>query len=99
MRKLWLLICLLLPLPALPINISVGIYSAERVKTIIIAPKTGKYLLLGDGKFIDSVTTSTVYEVKTADSLLEIKSLEHSLGKFVSIQLKECSIDCSFNIR
>lgn len=99
MRKLLFLICLLFPLPVLPINISVGIYTAEKVKTMIMAPKTGKYLLLGDGKFIDSVTTSTVYEINATDSSLEIKSLEHSIGKFTSIQLKECSPGCSFNIR
>ena len=99
MRKLLLLICLLLPLTAVPINISVRIYSTSNLQTIILAPKTGKYILLGDGKFIDSVGTSNVYEIKAADSLLEIKNLDHVLGKFASIQLRECSVDCSFNIR
>lgn len=99
MRKLSLLLGLLVPLPALPINISVRIYTTSSVKKIILAPKEGKYLLLGDGKFLDTVTTSNVYEIQAADTLLEVKNLAQSLGKFASIQLKECSVDCSFNIR
>ncbi len=99
MRKLLFLIFFLLPLSAWPINISVGIYTTEKIKAIIIAPKTGTYLLFGDGKFIDSMTTANVYEIKSVDSSLEIKSLERSLGKYSSIQVKECSVVCSFNIR
>jgi stage II sporulation protein D len=99
MRKLLLFICLLFPLYAFPLNITVRIYTGSNIQTVILAPKTGKYILLGDGKFIDSVNTSNFYEIKAGDSLLEIKNLDHTLGKFASIQLKECSVDCSFNIR
>jgi len=99
MRKLLLLLCLLLPLPALPININVRIYSADNIKTIILSPKTGKYLLIGDGKSIDSVTTSSVYEITTVGNLLEIKTAMRELGSFTSIRLKECTADCSFDIK
>jgi stage II sporulation protein D len=99
MRKLLLLFCLFFPLSALPINISVRIYSTDSIKTIIVTPKTGTYLLMGDGKFIDSVTTSGVYEIIAEDSVIRVKALYHELGKFTSIQLKECTTNCSLNIK
>ncbi len=99
MRKLVLFLCILLPISALPINISVRIYSTDYVKTVIIAPKTGKYLLLGDGKSIDSVTDASVYEIKVENNLLSIKTLNRALGKYTSIRLKELTTDCGFNIK
>lgn len=99
MRKSFLLFFLLLPIYALPLNINVRIYSADYVKTVIIAPKTGKYLLIGDGKSIDSVTASSVYQIKAVDNLLEIKTLTRVLGKYSNIRFKECTPDCSFNIK
>lgn len=99
MRKLLLLICFLFPLYASPINIVVRIYSTDYTKTAIIAAKTGTYLLLGDGKVIDSITPSSVYEVRAVDSLIEIRNLDHVLGKFASIRLKEYTPNCSFNIK
>jgi stage II sporulation protein D len=99
MRKFLLLACLLLPLSALPINISVRIYTTEPVKTIILAPRTGTYLLVGDDKTIDTVTDESVYQIKTEDNLLEIKTLNGELGKYTTIRLKECTPDCSFNIK
>jgi stage II sporulation protein D len=99
MRKFLFLICFLFPLSALPISISVRIYTTTNTKTIIFSAKTGKYLLLGDGKFIDSVTTTDVFEMKAVDSLIEVKSLDHKLGRFASIRLKECSPNSSFNVK
>jgi len=99
MKKLLLLASFLLPLAASSLNISVRIYSANTIKAVIIAPKTGKYLLLGDGKFIDTISSENVYQIKTTDSSIEIKTLEHELGKFSSVQLRPCIPDCSFDIK
>jgi stage II sporulation protein D len=99
MKKLLLLLCLLLPLSALPINISVRIYADSYVKTVILAPKAGKYLLIGDGKSIDSVTASSVYEIKADGTMLDIKTLNRDLGKYTTIKLKELTTDCTFNIK
>jgi stage II sporulation protein D len=99
MIKFLILFCFLLPVYSFSINISVRIYSAENIKAIILAPKTGKYILLGDGKPIDSVTNSSVYEIESDDNFLDIKNLDRNLGKFNTIRLKECTPDCSFNIK
>lgn len=100
MKKILSLFCFLLPLYAFPINISVRIYSLDNIKAIILAPKTGKYMLLGDGNPIDSVNSSSVYEIEAGDdNFLEIKTLGRALGKFTSIRLKELTADCSFNIK
>lgn len=99
MKKLLLLIGLLLPLSALPINIIIGIYANDSIKAIILAPETGEYILTGDGKFIDSVTSSNVYEIKAEENYIEVRNLRQELGKFGSIQLKECSAGGSFNLK
>ncbi len=99
MRKFLIFLCLLLPLSALPLNINVRIYSSEYLKTVILAPKAGKYLLIGDGKSIDSVTESSVYQIKIVNNFLEIKTLTRELGKYTYIRLKELTPDCSFNIK
>lgn len=99
MRKLLMLFCLLIPLHVLPLNINVRMYSADYVKTIILAPKTGNYLLLGDGKSLDSITESSVYEIKAVGNSLQIKTLTRELGTYKSIRLKELTVDCSFNIK
>lgn len=99
MKKILFLMFLLLSIAVLPANISVRIYTVNNIKTIILAPKTGKYILLGDGKFIDSITSAGVCEIKAVDSLLEIKNLDHKLGTFAFIRLEECAANCSFNIK
>src|ERR1700721_1011237 len=99
MRKSLLLFCLLLPLYVFPININVRIYAADYVKTVILAPKTGSYLLIGDGRSIDSITASSVYEIKAVGNSLQIKTLNRELGTYSSIRLKELTTDCSFSIK
>ncbi len=99
MRKLLFLFGLLFPIHALPINISVRIYAADYIKTVILAPKNGTYLLLGDGKSIDSITASSVYEVKAVGNSLQIKTLNRELGTYTTIRLKELTTDCTFNIK
>lgn len=89
----------LLSIHVFSINISVRIYETDSIKTILLAPNKGTYLLIADGKFIDSVTTANVFQINDEDSLLELKNLKGDIGKFNSIQLKECSPDCSFNIK
>lgn len=94
-----MLACLLVPLYSVSINLSIRIYVTDSVLTAIIAPQKGSYILLGDGHFIDSVTPANVYEIKAINNLVEIKTLDRELGKFATIDLKECNPGCSFNIK
>lgn len=99
MKKLLLPgILFLLPFYLFGINISVRIYVTDSIKSILVAPKAGKYLLFADGKLIDSLTTANVFQIKDVDSLLELRSPSGEIGKFHFIQLKECMSDGSFNI-
>ncbi len=100
MRKPLLFLFLLLPaLAVFSTDINVRIYSDENVSAIILAPNEGNYLLIGDGKVIDSVTSSSVYQIKSSGNLLEVKTLDRELGKYSAIRLKECTADCNFNIK
>ncbi len=100
MKKLLLpVLFILLPFYLFSINISVRIYESDSIKNILLAPQSGSYLLIADGKLIDTITTANVFEIKDKDSLLVLRSLKGELGKFNSIQLKECRPDCSFNIK
>jgi stage II sporulation protein D len=99
MRNCFFILSVLFSISARSINVAVRIYASDNIKAIILAPKAGKYLLLGDGKSIDTVTSSSVYEIEADENVLEIKNLTHDLGKFTSIKLKKCSPDCIFNIK
>lgn len=99
MKTLLIFASVLLPVFSSSINISVRIYEADNIKTFIIAPKTGKYILVADDKVIDTLTSESVYEVKALLNTLEIKNLDKDFGTFNSIQLKECDSLCTFNIK
>jgi stage II sporulation protein D len=90
MKKLGLLVSLLtFSSFAYSATLSIHIYSDKTFSDIIIAPLTGTYTLECDGKRMDSCSTTSIYEITVVDdSLLQVKSLDHIIGKYNHLRFR-----------
>jgi stage II sporulation protein D len=88
-----------LPFIASSVNISVHIYSTSPVNSVIVAPSVGKYVVLADGKTIDSCNSQSVYEITILKDSVVLKALGKTIGKFASVRFHGYGIRNQFNIR
>jgi stage II sporulation protein D len=71
---------------AFPFNLSVHIYSNEKITTATIAAVMGGYTIECDGKRVDSCNTSNIYQlIAKGDSIL-IKTVDHVIGIFLHVR-------------
>ncbi len=64
-------------------TVSIHIYSDKTFSSVIIAPVTGNYVLMGNDKRIDSCSTTNVYEITALnDTLMQVKNLDRIIGTF-----------------
>jgi len=76
---------------AFSINVSIRIFDDITISSAIIAPSAGAYIIEGDGKRIDSTSSSGVYEVSiVSDTLVQIKSLDRIIGTYARIRFRGC---------
>jgi stage II sporulation protein D len=74
---------------AYSISVSIHIYADKTFSSVILAPLNATYILEGDGKRIDSCTSSSVYSVSIVnDSLVQVKNLDRVIGIFSRIRLR-----------
>jgi stage II sporulation protein D len=83
-----LLICLPL-LASSTLNVSILIYSTQPVNSVIVAPAAGNYIVVADGKTIDTCTLQSVYEVSVSKDSVTLKSFGKTLGIFATVRFKE----------
>jgi len=93
------LFVLLFPFVASSVNISVHIYSTQPVSSVIIAPTVGKYIVIADGKTIDSCNSQSVFEISILQDSIVLKALGKTIGKFASVRFHGYGDRNQFNIR
>lgn len=87
------------PLLASSLNISVLIYSTSPVKSVIVAPQSGKYILIADGKTIDTCTTQSVYEVALNTDSVVLKTTGRTIGVFATVRFRGIGNENRLNLR
>lgn len=85
--------------PAPCLNISVEIFGDKPVKSVVVAPFTGKYIIEADGKTIDSCSRESVYELAIVRDSILLKAPGKILGLFATLRFHGWGGRNQFNIR
>ncbi|HTB07788.1 MAG TPA: SpoIID/LytB domain-containing protein [Bacteroidia bacterium] len=71
---------------AFSFNLSVHIYSNEKVTTATIAPIAGGYTIEADGRLIDSCNTTNIYQLISDGDSVILKTVDHIVGKYLRLR-------------
>jgi len=82
------------------VNVSVLIFSTQPVTSVIVAPAAGNYIIVADGKTIDTCNSTSVYELSLNKDSVTLKSLGKIIGIFASVRFKQFgTARCQLNIK
>ncbi len=71
-------------------KIDISIFNSLKIKTIIVNPLSGKYILRADNTKLE-LNTSDVYYISVFGDDILVKSIEKEIGKFRSIKIEGIS--------
>jgi stage II sporulation protein D len=75
----------LFPLSVSALNVSIRIYCDAEIKSVIISPEKGKYLLMANGKKIDTLTSKGLFQLSASGDSIIVKSFSRVIGKYLNL--------------
>ncbi len=80
--------------------VSIRIYSAVKIQSLLFAPTSGSYQVVADGKTVYQLDNKNVLKISLiSEDSIEVKTVESLLGKFKQLKIQSDNLDNGFKLR